>query len=276
MMPHAATRRNFLAASAALGAGLLVPHWVRGTDADRKRALIAITLDLEMSANFPRWEDTHWNFEKGNIDDDSKHYAVEAARRVKARGGVVHCFLVARVLEQENVDWLHGIIQDGHSVGNHTYDHVNLKAAKPADIQARFRRAPWLIEGRQPAEIIRENIQLASAAMKSRLGIEPCGFRTPGGYANGLIDRADVQQMLLELGFKWVSSKYPSHLNNKPGEETTPEIFANIVQAQAAAQPFVYPSGLIEVPMSPISDIGAFRNGRWCLIFSAIHRASAW
>ena len=31
------------------------------------------------------------------------------------------------------------------------------------------------------------------------------------------------------------------------------------------AQPFAYPDGLVEVPMSPISDIGAFRNGRWKL-----------
>jgi hypothetical protein len=36
-----------------------------------------------------------------------------------------------------------------------------------------------------------------------------------------------------------------------------------IVAAQQEAQPSVYPSGLVEVPMSPISDIGAFRNGRW-------------
>jgi hypothetical protein len=35
--------------------------------------------------------------------------------------------------------------------------------------------------------------------------------------------------------------------------------------AQAAAQPFGYPRGLVEVPMSPISDIGAFRGGRWRL-----------
>ena len=30
-------------------------------------------------------------------------------------------------------------------------------------------------------------------------------------------------------------------------------------------QPFVYPSGLVEVPMSPISDVGAFRSARWPL-----------
>src|SRR5262245_61225872 len=53
----------------------------------RKQALIAITLDLEMARNFPKWEDTHWDYEKGNLNDEAKRYAVEAAQRVKARGG---------------------------------------------------------------------------------------------------------------------------------------------------------------------------------------------
>jgi len=117
---------------------------------------------------------------------------------VKARGGVVHFFLVGRALEQENVDWLKEILAGGHSIGNHTYDHVNVKATKPADTQFRFQRSPWLAEGKSVAEIIRENIRLASAAIKSRLGSDPNGFRTPGGFPNGLTDRPDVQQMLLD------------------------------------------------------------------------------
>jgi hypothetical protein len=71
--------------------------------------------------------------------------------------------------------------------------------------------------------------------------------------------------MLLNQGFTWVSSKYPAHANSKPGERPTKEIFDDIVRAQSAAQPFVYPTGLVEVPMNPISDIGAFRGGRWPL-----------
>ena len=52
----------------------------------------------------------------------------------------------------------------------------------------------------------------------------------------------------------------------------------SIVQAQRHAQPFVYPSGLVEIPMSPISDIGAFRTGRWRLedFLRAIRRAVEW
>lgn len=252
--------------------------------AQRDQALIAITLDLEMSRNFPTWETTHWDYEKGNLNAETKAYAVEAARRVKERGGRVHFFCLGQTLEQENIAWLTQLAADGHPIGNHTYDHINLRATKPADIQFRFQRSPWLIEGRESIDIIRENIRLTTAAMKSRLGITPAGFRTPGGFANGLTDRPDLQKMLLDLGFTWVSSKYPGHKitpmregvpANPEGEAIAArrhdppaeprEIIESILAAQAESQPFRYDSGLIEIPMSPISDIGAFRTGRWPL-----------
>jgi len=278
-MPRSLSRRRFLTRSAALGGSLLIPQLSRSAETNQKKqAHIAITLDLEMSRNFPKWEDTRWDYEKGNLDEATKQYALGVARRVKARGGVVHFFLVGRVLEQENVDWLKEIIQMGHSMGNHTYDHVNVKATKLADIQPRFQRSPWLVAGKEPLDVIRENIRLTSVAMKERLGIEPSGFRTPGGFSSGLADRPDVRQMLLGLGFKWVSGKYPSHLVSKPGEEVKPEVFESILKAQPAAQPFVYPDGLIEAPMNPISDIGAFRTGRWKLesLLKAVRLGVEW
>jgi hypothetical protein len=261
--PFTLTRRRFLAAAVA-GSGMVAVAVAR-REAERDKALIAITLDLEMSRNFPTWQTTHWDYEKGNLNEETKRYAVEACRRVKAAGGVLHCFAVGRTFEQENVDWLKGIVKEGHPVGNHTYDHVNVTATRPRDIQFRFQRAPWLIEGRAPADVIRDNVRLASAAMKTRLGIEPAGFRTPGGFAGGLKDRADVREMLKQQGFSWISSLYPAHAYGEPQREPGPAVYESIVKAQAAAQPFAYPDGLVEVPMSPISDIGAFRTGRWQL-----------
>lgn len=283
---HRCTRREFIAtATASATASVLAKVEALTQSAlpqsiplSSKRALIAITLDLEMSRNFPRWEDTHWDYEKGNLNDETKRYAIEAGRRVKTHGGVIHYFAVGRVFEQENVDWLKRLIEDGHPVGNHTYDHVNVKAAKPEETQFRFQRAPWLIAGKTVERIVRENIQRCTAAMKARLGVSPAGFRTPGGFANGLHDAPQVQRLLLDLGFKWVSATYPTHPNTKPGEAPTSEIFDSIVKAQAAAQPFAYPSGLIDVPMSPVSDVGAFRNGRWKLddFLKAIRGAVEW
>src|SRR5438270_6812991 len=192
--PAPLSRRQFLVGCAAAGVSLIGSRPLRAAD-DANKALIAITLDLEMSRNFPTWETTHWDYEKGNLNAETKTYAVEACRRVKAHGGVLHCFAVGRVLEQENIDWLKGIAQAGHPVGNHTYDHVNVLATRPEDIQFRFRRAPWLIGDGTPRQVIEDNIRLASTALKTRIGIEPAGFRTPGGFFDGLADRPDVRQM---------------------------------------------------------------------------------
>lgn len=262
------TRRDILRTSLGTAALAASPRrTLAGADgpASQGMARIAITLDLEMSRHYPTWDDMHWDYEKGNLDDATKRYAVEAARRVKAKGGVVHFFSVARVLEQENVDWLKEIHRQGHPVGNHTYDHVNVLARTPDQIQFRFQRAPWLIEGKAPDRVIAENIAMAGRALRQRVGIEANGFRAPGGFYNGLKDRPDLQNMLLAQGFRWVSSLYPPHPATKPGEAPTPETFAGIVKAQALAQPFRYPSGLVEVPMSPISDVNAFRSCRWKL-----------
>ncbi len=199
------------------------------------------------------------------VDDRNADLHVRACERVKKAGGVLHCFAVGRTFEQESVAWLKEVAQAGHPIGNHTYDHVSIRATKPEDIQFRFRRAPWLIDGHTPAAVIRENIRLATAALRTRIGVRPAGFHTPGGFADGLEDRADLRKMVRELGFSWVSSKYPAHPLNEAGKEPTQKVFDGIVRAQSAAQPFVYPDGLIEVPMSPISDIGAFRGGRWKL-----------
>ena len=43
-----------------------------------------------MSRNFPVWEEMRWDYEKGNLNDETKRYTVEACRRVKAHGGVLH------------------------------------------------------------------------------------------------------------------------------------------------------------------------------------------
>ncbi len=100
-------RRSFL------GASLAALPWAVSRGVIEKKppfdkAQIAITLDLEMSRNFPTWNQTHWDYEKGNLDAPTKQYAVEAARRVKERGGVVHFFAVGQTMEQEDVSWLRG------------------------------------------------------------------------------------------------------------------------------------------------------------------------
>jgi hypothetical protein len=229
------------------------------------KALVAITLDLEMSRNFPTWEQTHWDYHKGNLDSDTKKYAAEACRRVKAHGGVIHCFAVGQVFEQDNHDWLREIIRAGHPLGNHTYDHVNILARTVEDLQFRFKRWPWLAMGRTPERIILDQIRMTSQAIRGTLKTEPAGFRCPGGFATGLRDRPDLQKLLLDEGFTWVSTQYCGVKDLTEGVKPSRDVFDAIVHAQQASQPYQYPNGLVEIPMSPVSDIHAFRTGRWPL-----------
>src|SRR4051812_36017262 len=106
--PITPTRRQFLVAATAaaipcatgVSPVLGVAHGRDARGTPERQALIAITLDLEMCRNFPKWEDTHWDYDKGNLTDETKRYAVEACRRIKAAGGVAHLFVVGRALEQ--------------------------------------------------------------------------------------------------------------------------------------------------------------------------------
>jgi peptidoglycan/xylan/chitin deacetylase (PgdA/CDA1 family) len=271
-------RREFVrSAAAGLASVAAVARSARGKAAAPK-AQIAITLDLEMSAQYPRAGMTEWNFQKGNLDEPTKQYSVDAARIVKQLGGRIHFFCVGRVLEQPRIDWLQEIAKEGHPIGNHTYDHVNVLAKEPEQTQFRFSRAPWLVAGQTAEEIIRSNIRLTTIALKERAGIEVNGFRTPGGFNTALTGREDVQALLKESGFTWVSSKYPPHLSGESGKPPGEEVYESIVEAQKPAQPFRYSNGLIDIPMSPISDVTAFRSKKWKLdwFLEATRRNVAW
>ena len=99
------SRRKFLGTLATASAGAIAGRAWAAAEAEPDfprydKAQIAITLDLEMSRNFPNWEDSHWDYEKGNLNQEAKDYTVEACRRVKERGGLIHTFVVGQVLHR--------------------------------------------------------------------------------------------------------------------------------------------------------------------------------
>ncbi|MEX0725389.1 MAG: polysaccharide deacetylase family protein [Planctomycetaceae bacterium] len=260
------TRRSFLAgATVAMMGGVAALARFNEEKEKKKKAQIAITFDLEMSRMYPRRDILEWDYEKGNLDADTKNYAVQAAQIASDLGGVIHYFCVGRVLEQPNIDWLKEIAALGHPIGNHTYDHVYVLAKEPDKIQFRFERAPWLIEGQPIEKVIRDNVAVTTTALMQRANIVADGFRTPGGFNNGIKDRPDLQDMFIDLGFSWISSVYPPHETGVPKEEPASDVYKSIVESQNVSQPFVYPNGLIEIPMSAISDVGAFRSNYWKL-----------
>ncbi|MCA9023397.1 MAG: polysaccharide deacetylase family protein, partial [Planctomycetaceae bacterium] len=231
------SRRSFLNTAIAATLGIQTARLTASESQVTPKAQIAITFDLEMSRQYPRREMMEWDFQKGNLNQETKNYSLKAAEIASSLNGTIHYFCVGRVLEQKDIQWLKTISKLGHPIGNHTYDHVNVWATEPEKTQFRFQRSPWLLGGKSADQVIRQNIRITTEAMKQRLNISPDGFRTPGGSSTALDDREDLQKMLLAEGFSWVSSKYPRHEYSPPNTEPDHEIYQSILSAQKEAQP---------------------------------------
>src|SRR5262249_28589607 len=124
-------------------------------------------------------------------------------------------------------------------------------------------RWPWLMCGRTPQRVITDQVRMTNQAIASQLKTKTAGFRSPGGFTTGILERPDVQKLLQSEGFTWVSTKDPGGKEIQEGTSPNAKVFEALAKSQALCQPFFYRSGLIEIPMSTVSDIHAFRMGRW-------------
>lgn len=234
------------------------------------RFAVQLSFDLEAVTNFPNW--THfWNDRKGAIDEATKAYVGQINARCETYGAKAHYFLVGSLFEDPNVDYLKRTVDEGHAVGNHTYTHVSIKARDPAHLAGVYTSCPWRAAGRSAQQIVREEVQMTTAAMEARLGVKPKGFRSPGGFANGLQDAADVREMLREEGFWWVSTHYNDGLmrtysrNAEVGDVPKvpfAELTASFKRSERVLQPYRYEDGLLELPLAGITDVVAWRRYR--------------
>ena len=135
--------------------------------------------------------------------------------------------------------------QAGHPIGNHTYDHVNVLATKPEDIQFRFQPRAVADRGQDAGRgDPREHPPDRRAPSKARVGIDagrlPHAGRLrqrPGRPARRAADAAGPG---LHLGQQQVPGA-PDRRARQGADGR--RCSTSIVAAQAAAQPFVYPSG---------------------------------
>lgn len=245
------------------------------------RFAVQLSFDLEAVTNFPNWTD-FWNDRKGSIDDATKAYVGQINAVCQKYGAKAHYFLVGSLFEDRNIDYLKKTVAEGHAVGNHTYTHVSIKARETAHLAGIYTSCPWRAAGREAQQIIREEIQMTTSAIQSCLGVEPRGFRSPGGFPNGLQDAEDVQQMLREEGFWWVSTHYNDVLMRTYTKNATVgdvpkvefgELQAAFRRSERVLQPYRYESGLLELPLAGITDIVAWRRyrpdlGEWLRMLS--------
>jgi len=73
-------------------------------------------------------------------------------------------FLLGRSFKNyKNVNLFKNIIREGHSVGNHTYNHINIKAKKIKQLQTFYIKNQKLLKGfKNVFEVIRYEIEKTS------------------------------------------------------------------------------------------------------------------
>jgi peptidoglycan/xylan/chitin deacetylase (PgdA/CDA1 family) len=218
---------------------------------------MSLTYDVEMCTNFPYWTAV-WDHRKGAIDADSKTYVGKLNDVAKKYGVKFQYFVLGSVLEDPDLDYLKRVVDDGNPIGNHTYHHLNVKAQTIDQLQVTYRMNPWWAGDRTPFQCIRDEIHSTTLAMHQCLGVEPAGFRTPGGFETGLHDVPAVQTLLRDEGFTYASSHYEFKIE-KQRNPPSPALDAAARASVDTLQPYRYPSGLPEMPMMGLSDIWAFR-----------------
>jgi peptidoglycan/xylan/chitin deacetylase (PgdA/CDA1 family) len=218
--------------------------------------MVSITYDVEMNTNFPDWLSV-WDDRKGKLDDATQAYILKLLDIVRPYGAKLQFYILGSSLESANVGFLDRIIAEGHSVGNHTYHHVNIRAQTVSELQTVYAEQPWRAGDRSPFQIIEDEIVQTGDALAIRYGKRPVGFRAPGGFEIGLNGALEIQTLLKDLGFPYVSTLYRTEqLYPAP---SAAERRALIEENVRSLQPFRYPNGLLELPMMGISDIDAFR-----------------
>ena len=219
---------------------------------------LSLTFDIEMCTNFPYWTSV-WDHRKGAIDADSKLYMGKMLDVAAEYGVKLQFFLVGRALEDPNVDYLKRMAAEGHAVDNHTYHHVNVKAQEIPRLQPVYANAPWRAAGLNALECIRREVRQTSTAITEKLGVAPTGFRTPGGFNNGLDDVPAVQDVLRAEGMEYASARF--YFPVDPQRKRPPADVLNQAMETSIGtlQPSRYPNGLPELPLAGITDIWAFR-----------------
>jgi peptidoglycan/xylan/chitin deacetylase (PgdA/CDA1 family) len=184
------------------------------------RCAIALSYDLEMCAGYQPDGINH-----GRIMPELKEYVVDLCSIAEQYGVRLHFFYVANGFDQ-TIDLLREILRRGHILDSHTYTHL-----------------PLITDDLQRLD---DELALTNRLFEERLGYRSTVLRGPGGYPKGLDDKAPNQVIILKNGFKWVSCRAEKNILDKGSQ--------HLIKAPLHEVPYVYPTGLVEIPIQGAMD----------------------
>jgi peptidoglycan/xylan/chitin deacetylase (PgdA/CDA1 family) len=136
---------------------------------------------------------------------------------------------------------------------------VNVRAQEIPQLQVTYAAAPWRAHGRSALTCIRDELRQTSSAMRETLGVDPVGFRTPGGFVDGLHSVPEFQNLLKDEGFGYASSHFRFPVDPTQKRPPRERLETAMRESLDTLQPYRYPNGLPELPPTGITDIWGFR-----------------
>ncbi len=168
----------------------------------------------------------------GHLNDDIRNYIKTLATIAEHYDAQLHFFIQGNTFEKtvDTAFWQE-FAKRGHAIDSHMYYHDDLIDTPVDEVRSQLTRTKKIIE--------------------SRLKTENIGLRGPGGYNNALCDREDVQQVVLDVGMKWVSTQFQYPRSESDNDQN----WINMIPKQ---QPFYYKTGLLEIPFCGHQDRSFF------------------
>ena len=195
---------------------------VKVTLPDGVRSAVALSYDTDSGCGYAEPLICH-----GHTPAFLHEYMLRLCDTADQYGVKLHFMQIANGLEDSRVvGYLREILDRGHIVDSHTHTHMLLTTD---DVDALDR-----------------DLALANQLFEERLGWKPTILRGPGGYSDGLDGLVPNQEVILKNGFQWVSGRYCFPLYARGRQYA--------VEASMREAPYVYTTGLIEIPVQGFTD----------------------
>ncbi len=176
------------------------------------------------------WQYTEDEIAHGHLIDDIRDYINRLGDTAERYDTHITFFIQGNTFEKQiDIDFWKTFAKRGHALDSHSYNHDGLINIT--------------------VEEVREQLTKSKKLLETHLGQKNIGLRGPGGYKNGLRGRPELQQAILDVGIRWVSTQFRRATQGK--DQTWIDLIPKV-------QPFYYPTDLLEMPFAGHQDRSYF------------------
>jgi peptidoglycan/xylan/chitin deacetylase (PgdA/CDA1 family) len=172
------------------------------------------------------------------LDPDTTRRGVDLLRRLHLELEAPCTFFVCGRTLLHALEALEPVAEsDLFDIQQHTYSHIVFRDVRYQPLGS---DAPEAVIPETPHVAIREELRITSELIRTHLGRECIGLRTPFGYYRGLRDRPDLLSIVAETGHRFVTSWGRNEQNGNPTPWVQPFAYAEEGYPEILEIPFQF------------------------------------